>query len=238
MVRGAYSCLFVYTLNLTLVDWSIQNFEKAYMVPAESNKALAEYTFTYFGRASTEKFGVRKFMRSLITCFLDERVRIAMMLVGSSRRPSLINLLLNHFCVQSLILRNSPYRQPEQPAYMHRIVNLIVAWYRFKFRYLALPRFKPKMYSDRDVKEEKLQGPCPRAVPNKCIQSIPFERSTTHRHMCDFTGSARNRGTNPSPRASHSSCKTSESSLVCSILSFYLGRSIRAKGSDWRSVGH
>lgn len=60
-------------------------------------------------------------------------------------------------------------RQPEQPSYMHRFAALIVSYYRFKFRYLSLPRYTPKMYTKVEVKEKDLQGPCPRARPNKCV---------------------------------------------------------------------
>jgi hypothetical protein len=49
------------------------------MLPAESNRNVSEYTFTHFARMNTERFGMRRFMRSLVTCFLEERVRVAMM---------------------------------------------------------------------------------------------------------------------------------------------------------------
>lgn len=51
------------------------------MLPAQSNKEIADYTLQGLRKSFLPKFLTGGFSRRLATCFLEDRVRIAMVLV-------------------------------------------------------------------------------------------------------------------------------------------------------------
>ena len=54
------------------------------MIPAKSNKEVAEHTTAELLFGIPEAFGIRSFFRNLTICLLEDRVRIAMMFADFS----------------------------------------------------------------------------------------------------------------------------------------------------------
>jgi hypothetical protein len=62
----------------------LQQYEVDNLVPSKESHELAKKTFKYFVRRLPTVFGLQEAGERLLLCFIDERLRRAMMLVGCS----------------------------------------------------------------------------------------------------------------------------------------------------------
>ncbi|TFK51574.1 hypothetical protein OE88DRAFT_1801631 [Heliocybe sulcata] len=61
-----------------LKRWSMK-YEEHYMVPAASNRAVAQFTIDELLCFAPEKYGIKNFLQRIVVCLLETRVRVAMM---------------------------------------------------------------------------------------------------------------------------------------------------------------
>ena len=104
-------------------EWSLR-YEEAYMIPADTNRRLAESHLNLL--FINLPVGLMDIGKRIVTVFLDDRLRKAMMLVwrGRSDRIELIR----------------SYRFPESPSVYHVSLNSVFYMRKCFLRYLALPR--------------------------------------------------------------------------------------------------
>src|SRR5882762_10159325 len=80
-----------------------QAYEEQCMYPTESNSKVARLTMEEIVYRAPEAFGLRALARRIAICFLDERVRIAMMYASRSSLSSIPSRL----CVLTSLVRMS-----------------------------------------------------------------------------------------------------------------------------------
>ncbi|EIM83948.1 uncharacterized protein STEHIDRAFT_62460 [Stereum hirsutum FP-91666 SS1] len=122
--------------SLEAYDSWLEEYERAHMVPAETNHKLAEGTLNELTYSVPKAFGLQAFVRRVVISLLSDRVRMSMML-------------------------------PEQPRYIHHLVNYTLLSIAICQRYLLLPRWTPRLFFTRDDFEEPPNdGSLPRMRPD------------------------------------------------------------------------
>jgi hypothetical protein len=124
-----------------LEAWSLA-YEEEHMVPAETNRLVAQYTTAEMIAAIPEAFGLRRFVERCTTCLLEDRVRIAMLCV--------FILTLGPVSLSGL-MRLLVHSQPAQPWYLHAFVKGSLHLLGFVQHYLCLPRRSPSFPAPLDV---------------------------------------------------------------------------------------
>lgn len=103
-------------------EWSDQ-YEKAHMVPADTNRRLADSQF-------------ENLLPKLPTRYRDHCLKMVIVLLGDRLRQSM--MYARNTCRQARLMRC--YRYHESPAIYHDIVNGVLYARKLLLRYFALPR--------------------------------------------------------------------------------------------------
>ena len=148
------------------------------MVPAQTNRDVAGHTTDELLFGCPEKFGIKKFLRGVTVCLLDERVRIAMMLVSHSLTLNLVFLTAS--------------RQPAQPWYLHALVRSLMRSVAFFQGWFCLPRIQPKCIFDPVSKPAA--GPSPRMHPRWFLAELFLNDVAAHIFVggCPALGTSQN----------------------------------------------
>lgn len=124
------------------------------MIPAQSNKDMADWTMQGLHNVLPRFFGLGNFFGRLTICLLEDRVRIAMMFV-----------FLHCLVVNYLTMYRISNRQLAQPWYMHAIMKSMLFSVAFVQRWLCLPRWSASCSVDLRTPEMPADGSCPRLYP-------------------------------------------------------------------------
>ena len=130
-----------------------QDYEVKNMIPAETNKEVAEYTLAELLSAVPIDFGLRSFVVRVALRLLEDRVRVGMMYVfPKTARRSPVQYFPHH------------HRQPAQPWFFHALTRDVMAIKRTAQRWFLLPRIYPSFPVKIDLPKSTGER-CPKQYP-------------------------------------------------------------------------
>ena len=155
MIEWSRVCPLLGSMFFSVSHSPRQDYEVKNMIPAETNKELAEYTMAELLSAVPIRFGLRGFAVRVALCLLEDRVRVGMMYVfPKTVRHSPVQYSPHH------------HRQPAQPRFIHALTRAVMAMNWTAQRWFLLPRIYPSFPVKIDL--PKLTGKrCPKLYPNK-----------------------------------------------------------------------
>ena len=132
-----------------------QAYEVKNLIPAETNKVVAEYTMAELLSAVPVRFSLLSFASRVAFCLLEDRVRVGMMYVfPKTARRSPVQYSPHH------------HRQPSQPWFIHALTRVVMAINWTAQRWFLLPRMYPSFSIKIDLPKPTGER-CPKLYPNK-----------------------------------------------------------------------
>jgi hypothetical protein len=141
--------------SIFLAQQEEQDYEKTYMVPADTNKEIAGYTVEELISFVPETFGVKALSRRIVICLMEDVVRESMLYV-----PHISNIAPT---IRFYYLR----RYPEQPWLLRKFLAGGMGLAALVQRWFLFPRSHEKFPVVTKLPKVDESVGCPRLHPNK-----------------------------------------------------------------------
>ena len=132
-----------------------QDYEVKNMIPAETNKEVAEHTMEEFLSAVPIRFGLRSFAVRVALCLLEDRVRVGMMYAFPKTAQGSPVQYSAHY-----------HRELAQPWFIHALTRVVMAINWTAQRWFLFVRIYPSFSAMIDLPNPTGER-CPKLHPNK-----------------------------------------------------------------------